>query len=146
MLHHARQGALTQGQQIFVMKAKYPQFQVTCVRGKKIKWLGDWQPSELSPRYSLAISYRQGRRPRIEIVSPVLSLGPGHTELPHVFDGQKSICVHTEDEWNSRMLIADTILPWISQWLYFYEVWALTGKWLGKGTHPHLPQHRETNG
>lgn len=111
---------------------------------QKPKQIGDWQPTALSPQYSVEIVYKQGLRPRIAIVSPVLTLGPGHTKLPHVFDGQKSICVHTADQWNPSMLIADTILPWISQWLYFYEVWALTGIWLGKGTHPDAPEHRQS--
>ncbi len=39
------------------------------------------------------------------------------------------------------MQIALTIMPWISQWLYFYEAWVSTGKWFGKGTHPSLPEH-----
>ena len=140
-LRHARPAALSQAKQILAM-ARYPQFTVKCLRDREIKWKGYWQPSELSPSYCLEITYSQGMRPRIAILSPPLTLGPGHTKLPHVFDGQKSICVHTADEWNSSMLIAETILPWVSQWLYFYETWALTGKWLGKGTHPDLPQHR----
>ena len=34
------------------------------------------------------------------------------------------------------MWIADTILPWTSLWLYFYELWHATGQWLGGGEHP----------
>jgi len=141
-LRHARPAALTQAMQLFTMGAKFPQYRASCIRDREIKWVGDWQPTPLSPRYTVEIVYKQGRRPRIGIVSPVLALGPGHTKLPHVFDGQKSICVHTADQWNPGMLIADTLLPWISQWLYFYEVWSLTGKWLGEGTHPDAPEHR----
>ena len=126
------------------MKAKFPQFSAYCIRDRQITWMGAWQPTALSPQYSIEIQYKQEFRPKIAILSPTLLLGPGQTKLPHVFDGQKSICVHTRDQWNSCMLIADTILPWISQWLYFYEAWALTGKWFGKGTHPDAPEHRES--
>ena len=142
-LRHARPAALSQAKQIFAM-ARYQQFRVRCVRDREVRWTGTWRPTELSPEYCIEITYPQGRRPRIAILSPILPLGPGHTKLPHVFEGQKDICVHTSDEWNSGKLIADTILPWVSQWLYFYEVWALTGKWFGKGTHPDAPQHRES--
>ena len=31
------------------------------------------------------------------------------------------------------MLIADTIVHWAIEWLYYYENWAYTGKWLGGG-------------
>jgi hypothetical protein len=65
-------------------------------------------------------------------------------KLPHVFgNGQGDLCIHVKSDWNPGMLIADTIMPWLSQWLYFYEVWRQTGAWIGKGTHPDLPQHSE---
>jgi len=39
-------------------------------------------------------------------------------------------------EWRSDLLIARTVVPWLSEWLYFYEVWRATGEWLGGGEHP----------
>jgi len=33
------------------------------------------------------------------------------------------------------MLIATTILPWTALWLYYYELWLDTGKWLGPSSH-----------
>jgi hypothetical protein len=113
-------------------------------RQRSITWTGPWRPAELGNEYTLQVTYRQGLRPRIAVLHPKLALARGQTKLPHVYsDGQNDICVHRHEEWDSSMLIADTIMPWISQWLYFYEVWALTGKWLGKGTHRLLPQHAE---
>lgn len=33
--------------------------------------------------------------------------------------------------------IADTLVPWASEWLLFYELWLATdGQWLGEGEHP----------
>lgn len=34
------------------------------------------------------------------------------------------------------MLLVDTILPWTSQWLLYYELWLITGHWMGSG-HDH---------
>ena len=35
------------------------------------------------------------------------------------------------------MLIADTIVPWVSMWLMHYEIWFATGVWCGsKQEHP----------
>ena len=31
------------------------------------------------------------------------------------------------------MLLAKTTVPWASRWLYYYELWLVTGKWLGGG-------------
>ncbi|MGH8092034.1 MAG: hypothetical protein ACREIF_00990 [Chthoniobacterales bacterium] len=36
------------------------------------------------------------------------------------------------------MRLADTIVPWTSRWLYFYEIWLATGEWMGGGI-PHDP-------
>ena len=29
----------------------------------------------------------------------------------------------------------NTIVPWIADWLYYYEVWLFTGEWEGGGIH-----------
>lgn len=34
------------------------------------------------------------------------------------------------------MLIANTIVPWAVEWLFFYEVWLVTGEWGGGGEWP----------
>jgi len=31
------------------------------------------------------------------------------------------------------MLLADTIVPWLMSWLFFYEIWHAIGEWLGGG-------------
>jgi len=34
------------------------------------------------------------------------------------------------------MLIADTIIPWASEWLFHYEIWKVTKTWHGGGHDP----------
>jgi hypothetical protein len=34
------------------------------------------------------------------------------------------------------MSIADTVLPWTTEWLYHYEIWLITGEWTGGGDWP----------
>ncbi len=52
--------------------------------------------------------------------------------IPHVFsDG--SLCLHIPGQWQSDMTIAEYIVPWIAEWLFYYEVWLATGEWLGGG-------------
>jgi hypothetical protein len=39
-------------------------------------------------------------------------------------------------EWNSSMLIANTLVPWTAEWLAHHEVWLATGgDWHGGGVH-----------
>jgi hypothetical protein len=34
------------------------------------------------------------------------------------------------------MLIADSVVPWASEWLFFYEIWLPSGEWHGGGEWP----------
>lgn len=132
---------LTQAQQLYFMKSKFPQLTAKVERQRSIIWQGPWGASDVGGQYLIRVSYKQGLRPRIAIIEPTLRLASGLKELPHTYEGQSDICIHRPEEWHKGLVIADTIMPWISQWLYFYEIWSVTGKWFGKGTHPNLPQH-----
>lgn len=61
-------------------------------------------------------------------------------DYPHKFDIDEenkmvSICLYRYSEFNSSKLLANTIIPRAIEWLYYYELWLATGKWLG-GEHP----------
>lgn len=49
------------------------------------------------------------------------------------------ICLHLGHEFNASQLIAECIVPWAVEWLYFYELWLATGEWCGGGKHPGRP-------
>lgn len=34
------------------------------------------------------------------------------------------------------MLLVETIVPWTSEWLYFYEIWLVTGEWYAGVIYP----------
>jgi hypothetical protein len=58
---------------------------------------------------------------------------------------QKHLCLYQPKyrEFRSSDFISDTIIPWISLWLYYYEKWHVTGKWLGGGEHPNLKKKKK---
>lgn len=39
-------------------------------------------------------------------------------------------------EWTSEMPLAETIIPWASLWLFYFEDWLVTNGWKGGGEHP----------
>lgn len=39
-------------------------------------------------------------------------------------------------EWNKLQFIHKTIIPWICDWLYYYELWLDDSIWRGGGEHP----------
>jgi hypothetical protein len=119
----------------------WPQFTATTNRGGLISWIGTLTPTPMSDTYTVGFEYSVPFRPEIRVLAPDLVVRPESDGLPHVF-GDGTLCVHTADEWHGRLIIAQTIVPWTSTWLYFYEVWRDTGYWIGKGTHPEWPKHK----
>ncbi len=93
------------------------------------------QPSPASQRYTVHLAYRHGRRPRITVIDPPLILHPGAASLPHVYAGDE-LCLYFPGQWKHDRLLAHTVVPWISEWLMYYEVWLVTGRWAGGG-HTH---------
>jgi hypothetical protein len=85
--------------------------------------------------YTVEINYEVPKRPSVHVLHPELRLAEGKTALPHVFPGN-ALCLHLNCDWRPDQRISDFIIPWISVWLYFYEVWVVTREWLGGGHEP----------
>ncbi|MGH9770404.1 MAG: hypothetical protein ACRD4Q_01665 [Candidatus Acidiferrales bacterium] len=116
------------------MVRRFPQFRATTDHGARMAWRGSLQPTPLSPNYEVQIAYRMPRHPEVRVLAPALKRR-GSTEIPHLFaDG--SLCLCEPGQWNAMTVIADTLVPWAALWLYFYEIWYLTGEWHGGGSHP----------
>lgn len=93
------------------------------------------QPSPSSRSYLVEMRYRLGTTPRVRVVSR-LRTRTGES-LPHVWSHRNRVlCLHERDDWNPRMLIANTTVPWTAEWLFFYELWLVTGEWDGSGHWP----------
>lgn len=141
MTRFIRQTYLTVMQQDQYMRARYPQFRSSTNHGTRIVWYGTLQPAPRSQAYEVRISYEVPFRPVVRVLSPKLQTWGNLRKQPHTFqDG--SLCVHQTHEWNGNKLMAATIVPWTSLWLFFYETWLDTGAWEGEGTHPSAPEHR----
>jgi len=67
--------------------------------------------------------------------------------IPHIFvsqsdanSGTVSLCLFRNKKEKREFKFGDnlreTIIPWIQEWLYFYELYLITGKWYGNGEHP----------
>lgn len=116
------------------MRFLHPQLEVRRFERHRIVWQGNVQPTESSEIYTLKIIYKLDNSPEIQIVSPKIQLFGDAKKPPHTFK-DKSLCLYYSKygEWNSDDYIADTIIPWISLWLLYYEGWLATGEWHGGG-------------
>jgi len=129
-------------QQIYRMGVLWPTFCLDKARRQvEAVWKGFLQPSALSETYSVTVRYRPGRNPETRVLSPELKIRDGFKDLPHI-NPDGSVCLHVMGDWQPWMYLADYIVPWLSTWLFFYEVWYATGNWFGGGTHPDKPEHR----
>lgn len=55
-------------------------------------------------------------------------------------DGTLCLYDWREQPWQKHWHLHETIIPWTSEWLVFYEIWLLTGKWRGRSA-DHLDAH-----
>jgi hypothetical protein len=112
------------------LKLAFPTFR-QIARGNPYVWEGTVRPIG-GAAYQIRIKYLHGRRPVVEVVEPALVTREPAVPIPHTFHSG-AICLHLIGEWNSSMYIHETIVPWTSLWLYYYEMWHATGEWLGGG-------------
>lgn len=127
-----RKEYLNISQQAFALRSLLPDATVTLRRGTHLIMTADLQPTPMSRRYSVKIDYRLGASPEVKVVAPELQLHCAAEELPHTFPGEK-LCLHLPGEWSPSMYIAHTTVPWTSEWLFYYELWLITGNWEGDG-------------
>ncbi|ASZ15882.1 MULTISPECIES: hypothetical protein [Bacillus cereus group] len=123
-------------QQIIAMNLAFPDFKVEWKKNTVI-WTGSLQPTPLSKGYTVEIAYSLDmQQPEVIVLNPSLQKR-GKEKIPHVYPGNK-LCLFRpkKKEWTKQMFIFETIVPWASLWLYYYEVWHATGEWLGGGEHP----------
>ena len=122
-------------QQLGMLKKKYGGAGRPTHNG--FEWVNEFCPTPISDTYTLRIVYQIGYYPKIYIVNPKpLQLADGARKLPHTYDTQtQRICLFKPDykEWTSSMPIADTIVHWAVLWMFYYESWVGTGKWMGGG-------------
>ncbi|MEM9840569.1 MAG: hypothetical protein AAF830_15630 [Pseudomonadota bacterium] len=81
-----------------------------------------------------------GAVPVVFILAPKIAPRPGtdFVELPHLLYNaerpeESGLCLFDPDDrqWDGSKFIADTIVPWASEWLHHYEFWQLDGVWRG---------------
>jgi len=110
------------------MKSLYPHFNSDKI-DEGYDFTGILRPREIE--YQVKIRYRKKRDPKVFVLKPeILSFKHRYS------DG--SLCIYKQSEFNWRedKLISKYIVPLIASWLYFNEIYLLTGKWYGpEATH-----------
>lgn len=148
-----------------LLRAAYPQFATQEISRTRGVWVGELTPRNRS--YRIRIEYELPDHlvlrgidtyefyPRVYVLSPELErhadfeLGP----IPHVwwdktFHDQPNLCLFRpiKNEWNWSDAIADTTVPDAADWLFFYELWLVTQRWMGGGERHQPSSETRKNG
>jgi hypothetical protein len=89
---------------------------------------GELQP-ENCDKYKIRIEFREGFMPNVFIVSPFIT---PKSEIHMYSEGCLCLFYPKEFKWMNTTKIADFTIPWIVEWILFYELWKVTGQWEGK--------------
>lgn len=98
---------------------------------------GRIKPTEISLDYLIRITYKLKQSTKVKLIYPPLQKNVNGERAPHLYPGGRLCIYHPRfNEWDGSKVIAYTIIPWTALWLYYYEVWLITGEWKGGGEHP----------
>ncbi len=121
-----------------IIASKFPEAKINVQSDRTIFEL-ELQPSPASPFYKVLICYP--KYGSIDVWATVSNYeNIKNKAIPHIYsknDNKKRLrlCLYYGDEFKRGMSIAETLIPWAAEWLYFYELWLASGKWLGGGIH-----------
>lgn len=118
------------------VKQLFPDSQVRCKCGK-MEIILKLKPTDASIDYRVKlVAQQRSQCVDIFVEDPKVRLCEDGRKVPHLYPNG-SLCLHYPKykEWNYSDSWAQTLIPWISLWLFYYEIWKETGTWLGGGIH-----------
>jgi hypothetical protein len=127
---------LSVNEQLARIRIRYPDFACRVI-GARLRVEGNYQPTHLGETYRVRIDYAVGKPIEVRVISPELRRRQADEKIPHMHR-QELLCLHRpkRQHWTGDMVLADVVVPWVSLWLHYYELWHATGEWLGGGEEP----------
>ena len=134
--------ALSVAEQAEQVEGEWPAFR-TIERSPSVgRWEGYLQPNAKRYRVEIALFLQDTElsstvvpNPRIKVLQD-LRRRRDRRSLPHIYPNRSDpkrpyLCLFLpkKREWHVGLSIADTVVPWTSNWLACYEAWLVTGKW-----------------
>lgn len=107
------------------------------IKGGILYCYGTFQPTPFSNSYLYRIKYAPFSAPKVTITKPSIE----YNDDIHMYPKDHSLCLYHKSDlvWNTSCHLYDTIVPWIHEWIVFYELYLISGKW----EHPFIP-HTQT--
>lgn len=95
------------------------------------------KPTEFSIEYKIKMIAKENSKiVDVFVVEPKINRIEKGKKVTHLYPNG-SLCLYYPkfNEWNYNDSWAETLIPWTSLWLFYYEVWKETGEWMGGGVH-----------
>ena len=130
--------------QLKMIKEKFPHVQVLKQKGNSFIITLKIRPTYLSKDYNIKIHFDRNDGVIVYVIDEILRVAKNRTRLPHVYSHKEQrLCLYSPSrrEWSNNKLIVSTIIPWTSDWLFYYELWVESGQWFGGGH----DEYRETD-
>lgn len=128
--------------QLEAMRHAWPSFHGMRFGDGTVAWVGQLQPQAKPYTIEVFWNSRILDRPYVVVADPPIAPRPGlaYHDIPHLMFNAKEptrsgLCLFDPAgrEWMPADLIAESTIPWAAEWLHFYELWHLSGHWLGPG-------------
>lgn len=108
--------------------------------GDRLVCRGRVQPTETSDTYRIELVYKPWSAPDVRVLDPEIN---PENKLHFYKNGTLCLYDWREQPWQKKWHLADTVIPWTAEWLLFYEIYLLTGKWLGTSAVHAAPKESE---
>lgn len=93
------------------------------------------QPLHYTDEYEVEMIFSGKSVPKIYLKSPKI---PVNYEIHMYAEGNLCLFYPPDFKWTESTSAADSIIPWINEWIVYYEIYKISGVWEGPAA-PHLP-------
>ena len=128
--------------QHMLMRKHFPCFKCSLLHGT-MECCGDITPSDDCNTYRMLIRLGRSGSPKVRVLKPEIQ----QSSKIHMYsDGNLCLYDHREQPWVKGDNIHEKIIPWTAEWLVYYELYLLTGRWFGpEAQHDNLPKPDQPN-
>jgi len=96
---------------------------------------------EFCDKYAVIIISKPNKFPIVKIKAENHNIEA--SEHIHIYkDGSLCLYYPGDHNWNSYTKLTETIIPWISEWIIYYEIYLSTGIWVGNESPYHIENNR----
>ena len=132
----ARKKGFSASKQFEKLKQAFPHLKVLKQKGNHFEVVVKLRPTTASRVYDVKVCFNKYQGVSVYVVNEKLEVARNRKKLPHVYSHEEQkLCLYSwkKRQWTKEKLISSTIIPWASEWLEFYELWLISGQWLGGG-------------